>query len=87
MSIPLYIGWQRILDGQGLGIAFTGMFIVFLALAAIRLCIALLPQVMAAFGDDLPERPNTPTEPDFSHDDEALAAAVGCALDEKNNNR
>ena len=87
MSIPLYIGWQRILDGQGIGIAFTGMFIVFLALAATSLCIALLPKVMAAIGDVLPERPHNPTEPESSHDDEAVAAAVGFALDEKNNNR
>lgn len=87
MSIPLYIGWQRILDGQGLEIAFTGMFIVFLALAAISLCIALLPKTVAAFGDTPPERPHTPTAPESPHDDEAVAAAVGFALDEKNNNR
>lgn len=86
MSIPLYIGWQRILDGQGLEIAFTGMFIVFLALAAISLCIALLPKTVAAFGDTPPEQPHTPTESETPHD-EAVAAAVGFALDEKNNNR
>lgn len=86
MSIPLYIGWQRILDGQGLEIAFTGMFIVFLALAAISLCIALLPKTVAAFGDTPPDGPHTPTEPESPHD-EAVAAAVGFALDEKNNNR
>lgn len=87
MSIPLYIGWQRVLDGQGLEIAFTGMFVVFLALAAISLCIALLPKAVAAFGDMLPERPHTPPEPESPHGDEAVAAAVGFALDEKNNNR
>ncbi len=87
MSIPLNIGWQRIVDGQGLEIAFTGMFIVFLALAAISLCIAMLPKVMAYVGGILPERPHDPTEPESSRDDEAVAAAVGFALDEKNNNR
>jgi Na+-transporting methylmalonyl-CoA/oxaloacetate decarboxylase gamma subunit len=86
MSNSLYIGWQRILDGQGLEIAFTGMFIVFLALAAISLCIALLPKTVAAFGDTPPEQPHAPTEPESPHD-EAVAAAVGFALDEKNNNR
>ncbi len=87
MSIPLYIGWQRILEGQGIDIAFTGMFIVFLALAAISLCIALLPKVVAAIGVILPERQHTPTESESPHDDETVAAAVGFALDEKNNNR
>ena len=50
MSNPLYTGWQRILEGQGLEVAFTGMFIVFLALAAISFCIAMLPRVAAALG-------------------------------------
>ena len=87
MSTPLYIGWQRIVDGQGLEIAFTGMFIVFLALAAISLCIAMLPKVMATIGGILPEQPHDPTEPESSHEEEAVAAAVGVALDEENNNR
>ena len=84
MSTPLYIGWQRIVDGQGLEIAFTGMFIVFLALATISFCIAMLPKVMASIGGVLPEGPHNPTD---SESDEAVAAAVGFALDEKNNNR
>ncbi len=87
MSIPLYTGWQRIMDGQGLDIAFTGMFIVFLALATISLCITLLPKVIAALGGILPEDPQPPSESVAKHDDEAVAAAIGLALDEKNNNR
>ncbi len=87
MSTPLYIGWQRIVDGQGLEIAFTGMFIVFLALATISFCIAMLPKVMASIGGVLPEGPHNPTDSESPHDDEAVAAAVGFALDEKNNNR
>ena len=87
MSIPLYIGWQRIVDGQGLDIAFTGMFIVFLALAAISLCIAMLPKVMSAIEGMLPENPQPPAGREAAHDDEAVAAAVGVVLDEENNTR
>ena len=87
MSTPPYIGWQRIVDGQGLEIAFTGMFIVFLALAAISFCIAMLPKVMTSVGGVLPEPPHNLTDPESPHDDEAVAAAVGFVLDEKNNNR
>ena len=87
MSILQYIGWQRILDNQGFEIAFTGMFIVFLALSVISLSIAVLPKVMETLGGVLPERPHTPAEPDTARDDEALAVAVGIALNEKNNNR
>ena len=87
MSIPLFIGWQRIQDGQGLDIAFTGMLIVFLALAAISLCIALLPKVMNVLGANSPEQPHHPAGTESSQDDEAVAAAVGIALDNKNNNR
>ncbi|MDE2848355.1 MAG: hypothetical protein F4Y38_02795 [Gemmatimonadetes bacterium] len=87
MSSPLYTGWQRILEGQGLEVAFTGMFIVFLALAAISFCIAMLPRVVAALGGMLPEHPHDPTGTDSPQDDEAVAAAVGFALDEKNNHR
>lgn len=85
MSILQYIGWQRILDNQGFEIAFTGMFIVFLALSVISLSIAVLPKVMDVLGGVLPERPHTPTEQESPHDDEAVAAAVGFALDKKNN--
>ncbi len=87
MSIPLNIGWQRIMDGQGLDIAFTGMFVVFLALAVISLCIAMLPKVMAALGSILPEHPQLPSDQEATHDDEAVAAAVGFVLDEENNTR
>lgn len=87
MSNSLLIGWQRILDGQGLEVAFTGMFIVFLALAAISFCIAMLPRVVAALGGMLPEQPYNSTGTESSQDDEAVAAVVGFALDEKNNHR
>ena len=87
MSNPLYTGWQRILEGQGLEVAFTGMFIVFLALAAISFCIAMLPRVAAALGGMPPEHPHNPTGTDSPQDDEAVAAAVGFALDEKYNHR
>ena len=87
MSIPLNIGWQRIMDGQGLDIAFTGMFVVFLALTVISLCIAMLPKVMAVLGSILPERPQLPSDQEATHDDEAVAAAVGFVLDEENNTR
>ena len=87
MSIPLNIGWQRIMDGQGLDIAFTGMFIVFLALVIISLCIAMLPKVMAALRSILPEHPQPTSDQEATHDDEAVAAAIGFALDEENNTR
>jgi len=87
MSNPLYTGWQRILEGQGLEVAFTGMFIVFLALATISFSIAMLPRVVAALGGMRPEHPDNPTGTDAPQDDEAVAAAVGYVLDKKNNHR
>ena len=87
MSNPLYTGWQRILEGQGLEVAFTGMFIVFLALAAISFCIAVLPRVVTALGGMPPEHPHNATGTDSPLDEEAVAAAVGFALDDKNNHR
>ncbi|MDE2729322.1 MAG: OadG family protein [Gemmatimonadota bacterium] len=87
MSNPLYTGWQRILEGQGLEVAFTGMFIVFLALAAISFSIAMLPRVVAALGGKRPEHPDNPAGTDAPQDHEAVAAAVGYVLDKKNNHR
>lgn len=48
-------GWQAILDADGLGITITGMLIVFSALTAISVFIALLPRVLAVLEPYLPE--------------------------------
>ena len=80
-----YIGWQRIMDGQGFEIAFTGMFIVFLALAAISLCIAVLPKIMVVLAHSLYKIPQRSSDRKSEHDDAAVAAAVGIVLDEREN--
>jgi len=78
MNDLLQYGWQHILDGQGLGIAFTGMSIVFLTLTAISFCIALLPRITALFGNPPQSQPTT-SESEASRD--AQAAAIGYTLD------
>jgi Na+-transporting methylmalonyl-CoA/oxaloacetate decarboxylase gamma subunit len=76
---------QNIADNDGLGIALTGMLIVFSALLMITCSIIALPRVLVAVAGYLPEEhahhaaaPPQPTE--LSEADEAVAVAIGYAL-------
>jgi len=51
----LQFGLQSISDGQGVGIAMTGMSIVFVALALISVFIALLPRILRVLARYVPE--------------------------------
>jgi len=78
----LQFSFQNILDGQGGGIALTGMSIVFTALGLITLFIALVPRVLEAVARILPETEGyggrtTPGEPG---DDAEVVAAIGFAF-------
>lgn len=53
-GVPL-AGWEAITAADGWATAFTGMTIVFVALAAITLFIGFLPKALAALGPWLPE--------------------------------
>ena len=77
-------GWQAIIDGNGLGVAVTGMLIVFTALTLITLFIAALPKMLHAMGPYLPELA-THTEPlsdaeRLLADEEQVIAAIGFVL-------
>lgn len=83
-----YIGWQRIMDGQGFDIVFTGMFVVFLALTAISLFIAVLPKAMAVLAWHRSPKVLQPSSVQESKDDDAaVVAAVGFVLNERENSR
>ncbi|WP_146574839.1 hypothetical protein [Botrimarina hoheduenensis] len=60
-------GWEAIRAADGIGICVTGTVIVFVALTAISLFIALLPHLLAALGPWLPEI--------HSHHDQPLPTA------------
>jgi len=45
------VGLQQILDGDGFGIAMTGMAVVFVSLILISLAIALLAKLIDAVSD------------------------------------
>ncbi|NIL96730.1 MAG: hypothetical protein GTO53_04715 [Planctomycetales bacterium] len=72
---------QNIVDNQGVGIAITGMVIVFTALVLVTLFIAILPKLLARLADVLPpEEPHHGPPASGRADDEALAVAIGLAL-------
>jgi Na+-transporting methylmalonyl-CoA/oxaloacetate decarboxylase gamma subunit len=80
-------GIQNIRDADGLGIALTGMVIVFSGLALITLFIAILPKALAQLAPYLPPegaghgavaRPPAQAAP--AADEGELLAAIGYAL-------
>lgn len=80
----LQVSLQHIVDGQGVGIAITGMSIVFAALALISLCIFVLPKLLERVARIYPEtaghvnRP-TPRPPKPAGDDGEVVAAIAYA--------
>ncbi len=67
---------QNIEDGQGLGIALTGMVIVFSVLTLISVFIVLLPKVLAVVAKKFPESVGH-AEHTRDDDDGPLLAAIG----------
>ncbi len=67
---------QNIEDGQGLGIALTGMIIVFSVLALISAFIVLLPKALAVIAKKFPESEGHAGQ----EDDGPLMAAIGFVM-------
>jgi len=79
--------FQNILENQGLGIAITGMSIVFSALGLITFFLWALPKVLARLEHVLPAEPEHHSVRGTTHtDDVALAVAIGFALLSKTKN-
>ena len=76
---------QNILDGQGGGIAVTGMSIVFTALGVISLFIAFLPRILERVARFFPESEGhgTRKKPREERDDAEVVAAIAFALHAK----
>ena len=68
---------QNVIDGDGIGISLTGMFIVFCALTIIALFISILPWLMEKLAPILPKGDAV-----LSHDQTAKQAPVAPAVDE-----
>ena len=75
------MGFDNILEHQGLGIAATGMIIVFAALTLITVFIAMLPRILALpmFGVPPDELQPVASRSRSTGEDE-VAAAIGFAL-------
>jgi oxaloacetate decarboxylase gamma subunit len=83
------IGFQQVLDQGGVGIALTGLTIVFLALVLISIFIAWLPRILELVDPYLPEASDHHTtaapaaraaSQASQADDAELAAAIGFVL-------
>lgn len=74
----LSFSYQNIVAGQGLGLAFAGMSIVFVALGLVTLFVALLPRVLLLVNRYIPEE-HSPAPPQ-SADELEVVAAIGYAL-------
>ena len=78
----LQVSFQNILDGQGGGIAVTGMSIVFTALGLISLFIALLPRILERVARLFPESQGHGVRKKVreERDDSEVVAAIALAL-------
>jgi sodium pump decarboxylase gamma subunit len=75
------MGLHNIWEHDGLGIAITGMIIVFAALSLISVFISWLPHILQGLSLVLPaERPTHPAVPLPAANEEELIAAIGVAL-------
>ncbi|QDU37132.1 Oxaloacetate decarboxylase, gamma chain [Maioricimonas rarisocia] len=76
---------QNVVDGNGVGLALTGMLIVFTVLILISLFIACVPRLLGVLNRIFPEvdhhhaGPLRPDQPDLE-----LVAAIGLALHQRN---
>lgn len=84
MLADLTFDVQSIVDNDGIGIAVTGIAIVFVALVAVTLFIAALPRVLKMLEGVLPpEREHHPAvsmPTEVPVPDDSIAVAIGFAL-------
>lgn len=85
------MGFQNIVDANGIGLAITGMTIVFVVLVLVSLFITCLPRVLPVVNAVLPpvahhhhgagpaSRPSTPAATPAGIEDE-IVAAIGVAM-------
>ena len=71
---------QNIEDGQGLGIALTGMIIVFSVLTLISVFIVILPKILAVVAKKFPESVGHHGVPVQDEDDGSALAAIGFVM-------
>ena len=84
----LTFSFQNILDNDGVGVALTGLLIVFTSLALITSAIAAMPKVLAALEGFLPPEHEHHAAPAArASNDEAIAVAIGFALHTKANSK
>lgn len=78
----LHFSFQNVVDGNGIGLAVTGMTIVFTVLGLISLIIAALPRLLEFLPPPAEHHgaPAPAAAPAASQDDAALVAAIGYAL-------
>jgi oxaloacetate decarboxylase gamma subunit len=76
------MGWENVTESNGLGIAVTGLVIVFSALTLISVFIAMLPRILLVLSAVLPAEPHppAPSQRRKAADEEELVAAIGVAL-------
>jgi len=87
-STRSHVGFDNILEHDGLGIALTGLMIVFIALALIAIFISLLPHALKVIASVYPETSHghihAPITSPTVREKEQVAAAVGFALHQMN---
>jgi Na+-transporting methylmalonyl-CoA/oxaloacetate decarboxylase gamma subunit len=76
------MGFENIVAADGVGIAVTGMLIVFAALALIAIVIALIPKLLPLLEKAFPEehRHHAPSVASLPEDHEKVLAAIAHAL-------
>lgn len=76
---------DNIIEGDAIGVAMTGMLIVFAALCLVSLFIAVLPRIPGVVTESAAhETPPAPPQPATMRPDEGeIAAAIGYVLHER----
>jgi Na+-transporting methylmalonyl-CoA/oxaloacetate decarboxylase gamma subunit len=76
----LHFSFQNVIDGNGIGLALTGMTIVFCALGLISLIITALPGVLKFLPPPAEHHGVGPATPPVQQTDDALIAAIAYTL-------
>ena len=80
MTIDINSGMQKIVEGQGVDIALTGMLIVFIALGLITLFIVFLPNLLNIIAIAFPHKETAGVTGEFAAEEDNVLAAIGFAL-------
>lgn len=81
MTLDISFGIKNIIEGQGISIALTGMFIVFVALSLITLSIFLLPKILVFLTKFIPQKTEVQVMPgNSSTEADEILAGIGYVL-------